>query len=137
AGVGARTEGGSLPIMRGVFFGGRARPPRITIPLGNPPPRGGTPAPSGVGGTRLGHSTLVVEIDGVRVLVDPVFGPRASPFSFAGPKRFHPMPVSIADLPRIDVVLLSHDHHDHLDPGSIRSLAARRLPFVTSLGVGA
>ena len=55
---------------------------------------------------------------------------------FAGPKRFHPVPVSIEQLPRLDAVLLSHDHHDHLCPASVAALAKRRVPFVTSLGVG-
>jgi L-ascorbate metabolism protein UlaG (beta-lactamase superfamily) len=57
--------------------------------------------------------------------------------SFAGPKRFHPPPVALAALPELDAVLISHDHYDHLDRGTIRSLAKTPVPFVTSLGVGA
>ena len=137
AGVGPDLQGRSLPVMRDFLFGGRSRRPRITIPVDDPRPTWVAPAASGLRITWLGHSTLVIEIDGVRVLTDPVFGPRASPFSFIGPKRFHPVPVTIAQLAPLDVVLLSHDHHDHLDPSSIRALAERRVPFVTSLGVGA
>jgi L-ascorbate metabolism protein UlaG (beta-lactamase superfamily) len=123
--------------MRDFFFGGRARKPRITIPVENPLPVWATPvSSSGLRVTWMGHSTLVIEIDGVRVLTDPVFGPRASPVAFAGPKRFHRVPATIAQLPPLDVVLLSHDHHDHLNPESIRELARMRVPFVTSLGVG-
>ncbi len=131
-------QGNSRSVMREFFFGGRARRPRITIPVDDPRATWATPPSSpGLRITWLGHSTFVVEIDGVRVLTDPIFGPRASPFSFVGPKRFHPVPVSIAQLPPLDAVLLSHDHHDHLDPPSIRALVERRVPFVTSLGVGA
>jgi L-ascorbate metabolism protein UlaG (beta-lactamase superfamily) len=76
-------------------------------------------------------------IDGYRVLTDPVWGPRASPSRLAGPKRFQPVPVRLAALPPIDVVLVSHDHYDHLDYPTIRTLADATVPFVTSLGVGA
>ena len=136
SGATADLEGNTLPVMRDFFFGGRGRKPRITIPVENPLPVWATPASSGLRMTWLGHSTLIIEIDGVRVLTDPVFGSRASPFAFAGPKRFHPVPAPIAQLPPLDAVLLSHDHHDHLDPSSIRELARMRVPFVTSLGVG-
>jgi L-ascorbate metabolism protein UlaG (beta-lactamase superfamily) len=87
--------------------------------------------------TWLGHSTMVLEIDGLRVLTDPVFGQRASPVSFAGARRFHPVPVTIEQLPQLDAVLLSHDHYDHLCAESVRKLAQLRVPVVTSLGVGA
>jgi L-ascorbate metabolism protein UlaG (beta-lactamase superfamily) len=79
----------------------------------------------------------LVEIDGLRVLTDPVWGPRASPSRFAGPKRFQPVPVPLGALPPVDLVLISHDHYDHLDYPTIRQLARLPVPFVTSLGVGA
>jgi L-ascorbate metabolism protein UlaG (beta-lactamase superfamily) len=138
SGATADLEGNTLPVMRDFLFGGGARKPRITIPVENPLPVWATPvSASGLRVTWLGHSTLMIEIDGMRVLTDPVFGPRASPVPFAGPKRFHRVPAQIAQLPPLDAVLLSHDHHDHLDPPSIRELARLRVPFVTSLGVGA
>jgi L-ascorbate metabolism protein UlaG (beta-lactamase superfamily) len=88
--------------------------------------------------TWLGHSTVLIEIDGHRVLTDPVWGLRASPSRLAGPKRFQPVPVALKALPAIDLVLLSHDHYDHLDYPTIRELARHsNVPFVTSLGVGA
>jgi L-ascorbate metabolism protein UlaG (beta-lactamase superfamily) len=92
---------------------------------------------SGLRVTWLGHSTLLVEIDGLRVLTDPVWGPRASPSRLAGPKRFQPVPVPLRKMPPVDLVLVSHDHYDHLDYTTIRELARVDVPFVTSLGVGA
>ena len=92
---------------------------------------------SGLRITWFGHSSLLVEIDGHRVLVDPVWSERCSPLSFMGPRRFHPPPVSLEDLPPLDVVVISHDHYDHLDYATIRELAARDVPFVVPLGVGA
>jgi L-ascorbate metabolism protein UlaG (beta-lactamase superfamily) len=62
---------------------------------------------------------------------------RASPLTVAGPKRFQPVPVRLDELPPIDLVLLSHDHYDHLDYKTIRALAKTTVPFVTALGVGA
>jgi L-ascorbate metabolism protein UlaG (beta-lactamase superfamily) len=96
-----------------------------------------TPPASGLRVTWFGHSTTLLEIDGQRVLLDPVWGPRASPFSFAGPSRFYPPPLSLADLPSVDVVLISHDHYDHLDMVTARALAARDARFVVPLGIGA
>jgi L-ascorbate metabolism protein UlaG (beta-lactamase superfamily) len=92
---------------------------------------------SGLRATWLGHSTVLLEIDGLRVLTDPVWGERASPYGFAGPRRFQPVPVAIEALPPLDAVVISHDHYDHLDYPSIVALAGLDVPFVTSLGVGA
>ncbi len=93
---------------------------------------------SGLRVTWFGHSSLLIEIDGVRVLIDPVWEQRASPLQFMGPKRFFAPTMALEDLPRIDVVLISHDHYDHLGAETVGRLA--RLAFgarwVTSLGVG-
>ena len=87
-----------------------------------------------------GALSMLVEIDGVRVLVDPVWDERASPSTWAGPKRFFAAPVRLEDLPPVDVVLVSHDHYDHLGEATIRRLAGlesmRDVRWVTSLGVG-
>ncbi|KGI77485.1 MBL fold metallo-hydrolase [Oleiagrimonas soli] len=94
-------------------------------------------AASGLRVTWLGHSTALIEIDGYRVLTDPVWGQRASPFRLIGPKRFQPVPVSLRQIPSVDAVVISHDHYDHLDYPTIRALAKSDVPFITSLGVGA
>lgn len=87
--------------------------------------------------TWLGHSTTLVEMDGYRILTDPVFGKRTSPVSFMGPRRFHKQfPIAIDELPPIDVVLISHDHYDHLDKTSIQALRHKAECFYVPLGVG-
>jgi L-ascorbate metabolism protein UlaG (beta-lactamase superfamily) len=87
--------------------------------------------------TWLGHSSMVVELDGVRVLFDPVLSERASPFQFMGPKRFHSAPLAPSQLPQVDAVVISHDHYDHLDRMTIMELASRGVRFLVPLGVGA
>ena len=99
-----------------------------------------TPPVSGLRVTWMGHSTMLVEMDGVRVLIDPVWDERASPMRWAGPRRFFAAPLRLEEMPAVDVVLVSHDHYDHLGEATIRILArAARMQeaeWVTSLGVG-
>lgn len=84
----------------------------------------------------FGHSSLLIKVDGITFLTDPVFGERASTFSFAGPKRFnYAQHMRVDLLPQVDVVLLSHDHYDHLDHETILQLKDKR--FIVPLGVGA
>lgn len=88
--------------------------------------------------TWLGHASSLVDIDGARVLIDPVFGDRAAPSQHIGPKRLHPAPCPTDALPELDVIVVSHDHYDHLCTPTVRALAATQTaPFVTALGVGA
>jgi L-ascorbate metabolism protein UlaG (beta-lactamase superfamily) len=98
------------------------------------------PPSTGLRVTWFGHSASLIEIDGFRVLIDPVWEERASPFQFMGPKRFFAPTLALEDLPRIDVVLISHDHYDHLGADTVRKLAelpaAAEAIWVTSLGVG-
>lgn len=94
------------------------------------------PPASGLRATWMGHSTLLLEIDGVRILTDPVWSARASFVSFLGPKRFYRAPLALKNLPPLDAVLLSHDHYDHLDRVTIRKLLATGVPIVCSLGMG-
>nr|WP_202527538.1 MBL fold metallo-hydrolase [Streptomyces sp. SID5770] len=95
------------------------------------------PPATGLRLTWLGHSGVLAEIDGHRVLFDPVWGDRCSPFPFAGPKRLHPVPVPLAALGPVDVVVISHDHYDHLDLPTIKALATTDTLFAVPLGVGA
>ncbi len=136
-GVAPGLSGNPLPIAGEFLFGGHRRTPRGTVPVESPLATWSRPVSSGLRITWLGHSTLLLEVDGLRVLTDPVFGPRASPVSFAGARRFHPAPVRVEQLPPLDAVLVSHDHYDHLCRSTVQALAKRRVPFVTSLGVGA
>jgi L-ascorbate metabolism protein UlaG (beta-lactamase superfamily) len=88
--------------------------------------------------TWIGHATLLVQLDGVNVLTDPQFSDRASPFRFAGPKRLNPPGVAFDDLPPIQVVVISHDHYDHLDRDTVTRLAAAHRPrFLVPLGLKA
>lgn len=120
-----------------MFRGKEHRVPSRPLPSLDPRAAWTRRVQSGLRATWLGHSTVLLEIDGRRVLTDPVWGDRASPFSFLGPKRFQPVPVAIDALPPLDAIVISHDHYDHLDYLSIRALAALNVPFITSLGVGA
>jgi L-ascorbate metabolism protein UlaG (beta-lactamase superfamily) len=74
--------------------------------------------------TWIGHASFLIHLGGLRVLVDPHFSERASPVQFAGPRRIVPLPIDIDALPRIDVVLISHNHYDHLDGDTVKRLAA-------------
>jgi L-ascorbate metabolism protein UlaG (beta-lactamase superfamily) len=130
-------RGSSWQITREFFFGGKRRVPQAPLPVDSPLEQWAHRPDSDLRVTWLGHSTLLIESGALRVLTDPVFGDRVSPVSFAGPKRFHPVPATIAQLPPLDAILVSHDHLDHLCASSIRELAKLRVPIVTSLGVGA
>jgi L-ascorbate metabolism protein UlaG (beta-lactamase superfamily) len=137
AGKGARMKGKALPLVGEYFFGDAVRRPPFELPVLDPREGWQRPVDTGLRATWLGHSTVLLEIDGVRVLTDPVFGERASPLKLAGPRRFHRVPATIAQLPSIDLVVLSHDHYDHLCSQSVVQLAKRGTPIVTALGVGA
>ncbi len=134
---GLRDPNEPMPYLLHFIFGGERRAPQRPLPALNSLDTWRKPSGTGLRATWLGHSTVLIEIDGVRVLTDPVWGPRASPSRFAGPKRFQPAPVPLRAMPPVDAVIVSHDHYDHLDYPTIRELAKRDVPFVTSLGVGA
>ena len=125
------------PTLSEFLCGGARRTPAAPLSSLNPIDTWLRRPDTGLRATWLGHSTVLIEIDGLRVLTDPVWGPRASPSRIAGPKRFQPVPVALTKMPPIDLVLVSHDHYDHLDYPTIRELASTNVPFVTSLGVGA
>ncbi len=115
--------------------GDRGRPAG-QVPLVTPD----LPAVAGdLAATWLGHATVLIEIAGHWVLVDPVWSDRVSPSPTVGPKRSHPVPLALTDLPPISAVLISHDHYDHLDTATIDALTVQQpqLVFVVPLGIGA
>lgn len=134
---GLRDSAAGMPSIGEFLCGGERRVPRHALPMLDPRDAWRKAPQSGLRATWLGHSTVLIEIDGFRVLTDPVWGPRASPSRLAGPKRFQPAPVELKAMPKIDLVVISHDHYDHLDYPTIRQMAHLDIPFVTSLGVGA
>jgi len=125
-------------LVTGQFFGREVREPPAPIPV--LPVAAQTlqaaPSASALRAFWIGHASVYIEIDGARMLVDPIFSEYASPFE-VGPKRFHPPPIALADLPPIDAVLITHDHYDHLDMRTIQALAQRGATFFVPLGIGA
>jgi L-ascorbate metabolism protein UlaG (beta-lactamase superfamily) len=131
-------SGKSGRVWREFIFGTDAMTaPPCELALINPAATLRTPPASGLRVTWLGHSTTLIEIDGVRVLSDPMWSERASPYTLVGPRRFHPPPLPFDQLPSIDAVIVSHDHYDHLDMNTVKKLAARGVRFHVGLGVGA
>ncbi|MFC5290192.1 MBL fold metallo-hydrolase [Actinokineospora guangxiensis] len=134
-----RERTSSVPVegremLRDLLFGKQQRKPVGAVPLVAP----GPPVGSGLHITWYGHSSALVEIDGALVLADPVWGKRVSPVPFAGPKRLHEPPAPLDSLPRLDAILISHDHYDHLDMETVLGLVrSQSAPFVVPLGVGA
>ena len=87
--------------------------------------------------TWFGHSAVLFEIDGLRIFLDPMLGNTPAPHPWMGGKRFSKkLPIDITQLPPIDVVLISHDHYDHLDYGSVQKLKEKVSDFYVPLGVG-
>jgi L-ascorbate metabolism protein UlaG (beta-lactamase superfamily) len=139
------TKVGGLSLMFKVgpriLFGGAARTPRQPLgPFHTDRRVYETKPRSGLRITWMGHASSLVEIDGVNILIDPVWDERAAPTRWAGPKRFFPPPLALEELPAIDAVLISHDHYDHLGAGTVERLARmeglRQTRWITSLGVG-
>jgi L-ascorbate metabolism protein UlaG (beta-lactamase superfamily) len=134
--AGHQQTGGGMrgPMMFRFLAGGDKQPWPKSVPVTptKPPARV-------IGGamrvTWIGHATVLVQTQGMNILTDPVWSERASPVSFAGPKRVREPGVRLEDLPKIDLVLLSHNHYDHFDVPTLRKLWARDRPrIVTSLG---
>ncbi|TGN18752.1 MBL fold metallo-hydrolase [Leptospira idonii] len=92
--------------------------------------------PSGLRVTWFGHSSSLVEMDGYNLLIDPVWSNRTSPISWIGPKRWYDPPLSLEELPRVDFVLISHNHYDHLDYDTVIALGKKGVRFVVPLAVG-
>ena len=117
-----------------VFLGQRIRWPKVVPP--DPKPTLPVSVPAGqIAVTFIGHATFLLQLQNLTILTDPIFSPRASPFRWIGPKRIRPPAIALANLPRVDVVLVSHNHYDHLDLETLRWLAREHRPLiVTTLG---
>jgi len=132
------------PLMKGSFwgvmkeqmFGKQVRVPPEPLPSAAPGAAAFAEPPAELQVVWLGHSTFLLEVEGKRLLVDPVFGSHASPVPVFA-KRFQAPPLFRDSLPRLDAILISHDHYDHLEMESMRHFAGRGVPFVAPLGVGA
>ncbi|WP_214316682.1 MBL fold metallo-hydrolase [Nonomuraea sediminis] len=110
------------------------RRPNGLIPLRVPP----TDDPVGLRAVWYGHASTLVELDGRKVLFDPVWSKRPSPSQLVGPKRHHPVPIELNELPQVDAIAISHDHYDHLDMATVKWLTAtQKAPFLVPLGIGA
>jgi L-ascorbate metabolism protein UlaG (beta-lactamase superfamily) len=129
--------GAGREILREVLFGKQRRRPAARVPIVSPSGLDGAAA-DGLNAIWFGHASTLLEIEGRRVLVDPVWSLRCSPSSLVGPRRLHPMPLALRDLPPLDAIVISHDHYDHLDMATVRELTRRQAaPFLMPLGVGA
>ena len=127
-----------LETLRRQLAAGETRYPSRPIPVVRPTRAElASPPASGLRVTWLGHATALVDLDGARILTDPVWSERVSPSEWIGPRRFFAPPVALEDLPDVDAVVVSHDHYDHLDMATVVALAARGARFFVPLGVGA
>jgi L-ascorbate metabolism protein UlaG (beta-lactamase superfamily) len=131
-----RGSGSRLVAMLRWQLSGERRPWPPQPP--DPPPAGDphqVPPPGSASVTFIGHSTFLIRWAGLTILTDPVFSERCSPVSWAGPKRARPPGRAFADLPKIDLLLVSHNHYDHMDLPSLRAIRKRDNPaVVTPLG---
>ncbi len=124
-------------ITEGFSASGAAEPEEQLSFEATNPDRFHSAPESGLRVTWLGHSTVLIEIDGLVVITDPVWGERTAPLTWLGPARWYAPLIDLADLPPIDAVLISHDHYDHLDYPTIAQIADWDTVFVAPLGVGA
>jgi L-ascorbate metabolism protein UlaG (beta-lactamase superfamily) len=124
----------ALAVLRAIATRGRTGRPARPVPLAADP---SPPSAAPLALTWYGHSSVLLEIDGHRVLTDPIWSERASPSPLLGPRRMHPVPVPLSTLPAVDAILISHDHYDHLDLPTVRALQRHvTAPFVVPLGLG-
>lgn len=129
---------GKMPAILWEYITNKAEnTPKKTIgPFHTDPAIYNIPPQSGLRITWMGHSGILIEIDGKRLLTDPVWSDRASFLQSMGPKRFFPAPIALTDLPKLDGIIISHDHYDHFDMATMKYFASVDVPFYCSLGVG-
>jgi len=126
-----------IPIFKEYFNNKAENNPKKTIgPFKTDAAVYQNPPANGLRVTWIGHSSLLIEIDGKRILTDPVWGQRVSFSQYFGPKRFFDAPLALDELPPLDLVIISHDHYDHLDKHTMQFFAGKAVPFICSLGVG-
>jgi hypothetical protein len=124
--------------MLRLFASGPDTEPTAPVPVARTDPAALAVAPaSGLRVTWFGHSSMLIEVDGVRLLTDPIWSERASPVQWIGPQRWYPPTIALADLPPVDAVLISHDHYDHLDWATIVAMRGWKNVFIVPLGIGA
>jgi L-ascorbate metabolism protein UlaG (beta-lactamase superfamily) len=127
-------RGAFLAVLRAMATRGPVGRPARPVPLTTDP---APPTSAALAVTWYGHSSVLLEVDGHRVLADPVWSERVSPSPTVGPRRLHPAPVPLSALPPVDAVVISHDHYDHLDLPTVRALRdAGTAPFIVPLGLG-
>lgn len=124
---------GMTDMMKWKFSGGdEAWPDKVDTPVVQT-----IPAPSisdKMVVTFVNHATFLIQVDGINILTDPIWAKRASPFSFAGPKRAHEPGIAFEALPKIDIVIISHNHYDHMDAETINKLEQKDSPkFIVPL----
>ena len=122
-------------IVYEYFFNGKERRPQQKLPEAPPALSALQTKSRDIRFIWFGHSTILLELDGRRILIDPIFSTYASPIPGVA-KRFQPPVFDIDDIPDIDVVLISHDHYDHLDHKTIKKLKKRDIHYIVPLGVG-
>lgn len=132
---GGRPPGRFIDLMRWQLGGDKARwPSRYDSPFPSARPEAQVVG-QGLRVTMVGHATLLIQVAGLNILTDPVWSERASPFQFAGPRRVNAPGIPFDALPKIDAVLLSHNHYDHMDLATLKRLKAAHDPLVvTPLG---
>jgi L-ascorbate metabolism protein UlaG (beta-lactamase superfamily) len=129
------TPSNTAKMLHDAFFGGQIRRPKHDIPIVNAAP---SASADGLHITWYGHASTLVEIEGARILIDPIWSDRSSPSQHVGPKRLHRPPIALDQLPALDAIVISHDHYDHLDMATVQELTRTQdAPFVVPLGVGA
>ncbi|GLQ34882.1 membrane protein [Amylibacter marinus] len=125
--------GNLLDLLKWQFNTPRAKWPET---FDSPYPQAKPPAQSdAIRVTMIGHASMLIQVAGVNILCDPVYSERVSPVGWAGPKRHNPVGIQFDDLPNIDLILISHNHYDHLDNLTLEKLVARDNPkIITPLG---
>src|SRR3712207_3848845 len=126
---GQTQDKGFVELLRWQLGGGRKEwPESFPSPFRDRPPA----SVPGLRVSLVGHASLLIQVAGLNILTDPVYSDRVSPVSFAGPKRVNPPGIAFSDLPRIDAVLVTHNHYDHLDVPTLARLWERDRPRVVA-----